>query len=218
MTDPSTGPAWLDYLAHDLRGPLSPLLTAVDLLRSRRLDPAQHADLLATMERQLEHLTQLIDDTADLLNAGRRPVAEPARMDLSSILDMALVRLNRRLTERGVVLDVQLGGSFAVLCDSKRLTRLVGFLFWRSAEIAGQEARLVVTACRTDDRVALRITVEAESNDMARRFAELAASLNDPAPLHVAEATLHDILFRHNAALAAESTALLFSLPLAPPA
>lgn len=217
MTDASAGPAWLDHLAHDLRGPLSPLLTAVNLLRAGRLEPKQHAELLATMERQLEQLAQLIDDTSDLLRSSRGRTVEHLRIDLASVVDMALVRLNRRFADLGVMLEPDIAApALAVLADPKQLTRLIVFMLQRVIEIAGHGAHLALVLRRDGRHATLRITLRAANETIVRDFAAIASLLSDPAAVHVADAALHDIVSRHDISVVADGAAIVLSLPPAP--
>lgn len=55
----------MNRLAHDLRGPLSPLKTAVFLLRSERLDPAKRVEMLNLIDRQAMQLSAMIDELAE---------------------------------------------------------------------------------------------------------------------------------------------------------
>ena len=67
----STELPWLDRLAHDLRGPLSPLQTAAYLLRSGGLDADKQAELVEMIERQTQRLASMIDEISDLARASR---------------------------------------------------------------------------------------------------------------------------------------------------
>lgn len=64
MTDDSPV-RWLDRLAHDLRGPLTPLQTAAFLLRSGQVQGDRQQDLLGVIERQTQLLARMIDELAD---------------------------------------------------------------------------------------------------------------------------------------------------------
>jgi len=55
---------FLAMLAHELRNPLAPLTTATELMRRLPTDPAL-TELRVIIERQLEHLTRLVDDLLD---------------------------------------------------------------------------------------------------------------------------------------------------------
>jgi signal transduction histidine kinase len=83
---------WLGRLAHDLRGPLSPLQTASYLLQRDDLEPARRQELLQLVERQSRRLAHMLDELEDWARSeqdrllGALEPCEPALM-----LDYALV-------------------------------------------------------------------------------------------------------------------------------
>ncbi len=197
------GAPWLAHLAHDLRGPLSPLAMAVSLLQTGRAGPQQQPELLALMQRQIESLTQLLDDTADLLVARQRP--EQA-VDLASLLDMLKTRLSRRLRAAEVTLVVAAPAEpLFVAGEMRDLLRLVGDLALRSAEIGGHGSTLSVDADREAGvpQLRLQIAMPALPDDASARCASVAAVLNAPSQAHVADARLASVLRRYGITLAA---------------
>ena len=60
----------MERVAHDLRGPLAPMLTAIYLLRDPRTADGQRDELLAVLERQIQRLGGMIDEFSDLGRAG----------------------------------------------------------------------------------------------------------------------------------------------------
>jgi signal transduction histidine kinase len=86
------GVPWLDRLAHDLRGPLSPLQTASYLLQRDDLEPSRRQELLQLLERQARRMARMLDELEDWVRAGQgrllgaREACEPALL-----LDYALV-------------------------------------------------------------------------------------------------------------------------------
>ena len=65
MSDDTSPLRWLDRLAHDLRGPLTPLQTAAFLLRSGQVQGDRQQELFGVIERQTQQLTRMIDELAD---------------------------------------------------------------------------------------------------------------------------------------------------------
>lgn len=78
---------WLDRLAHDLRGPLSPIQTAAWLLRDPAVDASQRAELCSVLERQAQRLAAMIDEFSDLVQADReRLVAAREPIDIGMLV------------------------------------------------------------------------------------------------------------------------------------
>ncbi|HEY4529265.1 MAG TPA: histidine kinase dimerization/phospho-acceptor domain-containing protein [Luteimonas sp.] len=63
--------AWLDRLAHDLRGPLSPLQAAAELLRDPGTREAERERLLDVLDDQVRRLDSMVGEFSDLLAAER---------------------------------------------------------------------------------------------------------------------------------------------------
>lgn len=86
-------PHWLDRVAHDLRGPLTPLQTAAWLLKSERqhLDAQRQQELLDIIERQSRRLGRMIDEIDDWARVQRqRLLGETMPCELANTLDLAI--------------------------------------------------------------------------------------------------------------------------------
>jgi signal transduction histidine kinase/ActR/RegA family two-component response regulator len=74
---------FLALLSHELRNPLAPLRNGLAILQSSN-DPRLHTDTRAMMERQLKHLTRLIEDLLDVgrIDRGQIPMhREPVLLE-----------------------------------------------------------------------------------------------------------------------------------------
>jgi signal transduction histidine kinase len=77
----------MDRLAHDLRGPLAPMLTAIYLLRDGVTQGRQRDDLLVLMERQVQRLASMVDELSDIGRAEKgRLVGRMEPIDLELLL------------------------------------------------------------------------------------------------------------------------------------
>ncbi|MEN1939684.1 histidine kinase dimerization/phospho-acceptor domain-containing protein [Luteimonas sp. MJ174] len=120
----STPPArpWMDRLAHDLRGPLSPMQTAVHLLRDARVGGAEREELFAVLERQVQRLAGMIDEFDDLTRAGQgRLLASEESMDLELLVADAAARLGARAPQVGFAPGT---GRLRIRGDAHRLAQL----------------------------------------------------------------------------------------------
>jgi signal transduction histidine kinase/CheY-like chemotaxis protein len=127
---------FLATLGHELRNPLSPLLTSLELLRlSATTDPVV-SRVVGVMQRQASHLIRLVDDllevsriTRGLIEVQREPV------DLVEVI-AAAVETSRPVIEasehRLIVDDVH--EPLTVLGDSVRLTQVFANLLNNAAK------------------------------------------------------------------------------------
>ncbi len=83
---------FLATLAHELRNPLSPLVSGLDVLASGvNSDPADQKEIHRMMQRQLQHMVRLIDDLMDVSRINRGKIAlRFEEVDIASVLQMAL--------------------------------------------------------------------------------------------------------------------------------
>ncbi|MEG3192982.1 sensor histidine kinase [Lysobacter sp. D1-1-M9] len=92
MSRPRT--AWMNRLAHDLRGPLSPMQTAVFLLRDDRVEPPERTELLDIVDRQTRRLGGMIDEIGDWVRAEQgRLISRREDIEVAMLLDEIAPRL-----------------------------------------------------------------------------------------------------------------------------
>lgn len=126
---------WIDRLAHDLRGPLTPLQTAAYLLRSGQVGPERQEELFALIDRQTRQLTRMIDELGDWTRAAQDRLIDALEpCDPKLLLDYAIV--NCGPSGAGVKVDNR-AGDVLIDGDPKRLTQLLRILIAYSAWVAG---------------------------------------------------------------------------------
>lgn len=164
---------WLDRLAHDLRGPLTPLQTAAYLLRSGQVDGERQQELFAVIERQTKQLVRMIDELGDWarINHGRllslREHCEP-----SLLLDYARVGSSRSGGAAALVEDH--AGAAIVDGDPVRLTQLLRTLI-EYASARGNAAATVALQLAGD-----RLRIDVRGAGPAPDPAQLALMLEEP--------------------------------------
>lgn len=116
---------FLAILSHELRNPLQPLQTAVEVLEHDPNAPVP-ARVRGIIQRQVHHITRLVDDLLDIarLNAGklelrREPVA------LEAIVDEAVTACRTAVDARRHVVEVNSGPTAVVYGDPIRLVQVV---------------------------------------------------------------------------------------------
>jgi CheY-like chemotaxis protein/anti-sigma regulatory factor (Ser/Thr protein kinase) len=138
-------------LAHELRNPLAPIRNAGEIL-SRLGSTHPHArTAIATIERQVTHLTRLVDDLLDVsritqgrIELRRRPTA------LSEVVARALETVDPAITQKRHNVAVVSGRRpLAVNADPERLVQCLANILTNAAKYtpAGGEIRI---ACREE--------------------------------------------------------------------
>ena len=145
-------------LAHELRNPLAPMQTAVELLRHQDADQTQWCH--GVIERQVTHLTQLVDDLLDIsritsnkLEVHKEPVeladvVQAAVESTRPIFERCDQQLIVAMPAKRLYLDgdlVRLAQVFAnLLSNAAKFTEGAGIVRL-TAEAAGPEIRVSVT-------------------------------------------------------------------------
>lgn len=98
---------FLAIVAHELRNPLTPIVLSLRLLRERNIDDPEFAPCVDAMDRQVRHLTRLVDDLLDIgrITSGKITL-QPSSADLSSIVEQALETVSPLLRERAHHLEL----------------------------------------------------------------------------------------------------------------
>lgn len=120
----------LERLAHDLRGPLSPLQTAAYLLRRDDVDPQRQKELLEIIDRQTARLSGMVQEVSDWMRARKARLVGPRE----SIAVPMLVELVSA-TRPSVTIDVpEVLDEAYVAGDAQRLAQMLGTLLdWAQA-------------------------------------------------------------------------------------
>ena len=134
---------FLATLAHELRNPLAPLRSGIDLLQAASHDPATIAITLAVMERQV---SRLVDDLLEVsrITQGRLELRK-CRVQLGGIVESALEQTRALFDEAGHELSIGLPEETIELdADPVRLAQVLVNLLSNAAKYtpAGGHVRL----------------------------------------------------------------------------
>ena len=158
---------FLATLAHELRNPLAPLRTGLDLAGSIDGVQPELARLHSMMARQVVQLTRLVDDLLDLTRVSQdRVELRRERVPLSDVLDGA-VEACRPLVEQcrhALVVDAP-DAHWRVDVDPVRLTQVLTNLLTNAARYTPAGGRIGLEASR--DGRGLRVAVVDDGEGLA---------------------------------------------------
>jgi signal transduction histidine kinase/DNA-binding response OmpR family regulator len=137
---------FLAMLGHELRNPLAPILTALQLLRLRGVQAGERERTI--IERQVRHLVGLVDDLLDVSRITRGKVRlSQVPLEVSEAVAKAIELASPLLEQHrhDLVVDVPTHG-LAVLADPDRLAQIIGNLVTNAAKYTSPGGRIRVSA------------------------------------------------------------------------
>jgi signal transduction histidine kinase len=137
---------FLAVLGHELRNPLAPAMTALELMKQR--DPHAFERERQVLERQVGHMVRLVNDLLDVASLARGKVAlKRRRFEFREAVDRA-VDMARPLLERqghSLRLDVPLSG-MPIDGDEDRVVQVLANLLTNAAKYTPQPGQIALTA------------------------------------------------------------------------
>lgn len=146
---------FMAVLAHELRNPLAPIRSGLQILRMSRGERGSNERILELMERQLQQLVRLVDDLLDLSRINQAKVRiQSARTSLQEVIDNSVEGSRPLIDSSGVSLHISTPDDPVVLeADSARLAQILSNLLsnaakytdaggkvWLTAEASGEDA------------------------------------------------------------------------------
>lgn len=127
---------FLAMLAHELRNPLAPVSTAVQLLQMTPDDPERVRRTSELIGRQVLHMSELVDDLLDVSRVTRGLVKiEHDTVNLQQVVNDALEQVRPQIEAREHAVNLQLPGSpVHVRGDRVRLVQVLANLLNNAAK------------------------------------------------------------------------------------
>ena len=150
---------FLALLAHELRNPLAPIRTAVQLLKMRRQPDAESQKLHAVIDRQVQHLVRMVDDLLDVSRVLRGKVElRREALEISEAIAVAVETARPLADAQRQELVVRLPGRpVTVHGDPVRLAQVIANLLNNASKYSHAGAAIHLTAKRTDSDVVIEV-------------------------------------------------------------
>ena len=150
---------FLAMLAHELRNPLAPILNAVQLMRMKPVADPQLNWSRDVIERQVSHLTRLVDDLLDVaritrgkINLSREPI------ELGTLIARAVEIVQPLIQERGHQFTSEIpDGTLTVDADPLRLTQAFGNVLGNAAKYTERGGRISLSVRLQGAKVEIRV-------------------------------------------------------------
>ena len=150
---------FLATLAHELRNPLAPMRNVVELLNLQTLDATQLRWTREVLERQLQHLTHLVDDLLEVsrITQGKLELRRQ-RVELAHAVQGALEAAEPLVRAASHELSVDLPDQAIVLdADPTRLTQIILNLLSNATKYTPPGGRIWLSVQQVDEHATLTV-------------------------------------------------------------
>ncbi len=138
---------FLAMLGHELRNPLAPIVTGLELLRMRGASELDRD--LPVLQRQAQHLIRLVDDLLDISRITHGKIElKRERLEIATVVAGAVELASPLIVARNHELDLKIPSGLVVLADRARLAQAIGNLVTNAAKYTEPGGRITLSAQR----------------------------------------------------------------------
>ncbi|MDP9123041.1 MAG: ATP-binding protein [Pseudomonadota bacterium] len=148
---------FLAMLGHELRNPLSPIVTALQLMKMR--GDIQSSKEQEIIQRQVDHLIRLVDDLLDVSRITRGKVdLRNESVEIAQVLARAVEMASMLFEQRRHRLTIDVAATGLVWCgDATRLAQVVANLLTNAARYTDPGGEVRLRALREFDQVVISV-------------------------------------------------------------
>jgi PAS domain S-box-containing protein len=146
-------------LAHELRNPLAPIRTGIQVLDEIGSQNAEAIEIRRIMDRQLTHMVRLVDDLMDVsrISTGRLELRKE-HVELASVVQTALEAIRPQIEEAGHQLTVSLPEQPVKLyADPVRLSQVLSNLLSNSSRYTDNGGSINLDTEVSETEVTIRV-------------------------------------------------------------
>jgi signal transduction histidine kinase len=150
---------FLAVLGHELRNPVMALNAGLELMK-RRDDPETARDIRGKMERQVSHLSRLVEDLLDISRIGQGKISlRKERIALQSVLESAIEASRPLIDAKGHSLHVDVPTEPVWLeADDTRIAQVVSNLLNNAAKYTPPAGTIRISTKTKDGVVEIEVS------------------------------------------------------------
>ena len=147
---------FIAMLSHELRNPLAPIVTALDIMKMRN-HPATRER--RTIERQVAHLTRLVDDLLDISRVTRGVIRlTRERIPIRDVIGKAIEMASPLIEEKRHHIKMDVPSGLWVDADAMRLAQVFANLLTNAARYTNAGGTIEVSAEHSRGCVRVQVT------------------------------------------------------------
>ena len=151
---------FLAILAHELRNPLAPIRSGLQVMRTAHDQPGTVARVRDMMERQVDQMVDLVNDLLDVARISRGNFdLKPARVSLASVVASAVETTMPLIEASGHALGVDLPSHDVMLdVDATRIAQVIGNVLGNAAKYTPAGGHIAIVAREDGNMVRISVT------------------------------------------------------------
>lgn len=173
-------------VSHDLKTPLTAIITYVNLLKEENITEEQRREYLKILEQKSLRLKALIEDLFEVSKANSQNVTlNLAEVDIMNLVKQVAFEMSDKLEAADLELRMNLTDEKVLISlDSQKTYRIYENLFGNIAKYAMKGTRVYVNGFRIDDTVVITLKnisaqeLTVDSGELTERFVRGDASRN----------------------------------------
>jgi PAS domain S-box-containing protein len=150
---------FLAVLAHELRNPLAPIRSGLEVMRLSADKPSSVARVREMMDRQVSHMVHLIDDLLDVARITSNKVDLNIHLVmLGDVIGPAVEASSHAVhaAQHQLVVDVP-DPQVIIACDEVRMAQVIGNLLRNAAKYTPNGGQITISAIREADTVVIAV-------------------------------------------------------------
>ncbi len=150
---------FLATLAHELRNPLAPIRSGIEILRHSNSDKEKIEQTLSIVERQTNYIVRLVDDLLDISRITQGKInLKKERIELKAAIELALETSREMIESSGHQLTISLPEEFIYLdADLTRIAQIFLNLLNNAAKYTPPGGEIWLTAKKESKEVVVSI-------------------------------------------------------------
>ena len=168
----------ISNVSHDLKTPLTAIITYVDLLKDENLSAEKRKEYLAIVDRKSQRLQELIEDLFEISKASSGNInLNIEQVDIVSLMKQSLFELDDKLKEANLSIKTNYSAEKIILAlDSQRTYRVFENLILNTAKYAMKNTRVYVDIIEENKNVKVIIKniaaeeIDFNENEIVERF------------------------------------------------
>ncbi|HYD93655.1 MAG TPA: ATP-binding protein [Candidatus Paceibacterota bacterium] len=151
---------FIAMLAHELRNPLAPIASSIDLLRLKSPKDQEQIELLNLMDNRMHTIKRLLDDLLDVSRIGENKlVLEKEQIEVSTVVRRAAASAEPYFQQRNQNLVLEMPGTeFVIEADPVRIEQVITNLLTNASKFSNPRDEIRLTVRQSGDMVEITVS------------------------------------------------------------